>query len=311
MRAIASYILKGMLQAILSASVPAVLSLSAPFMLKLLLIYFSGIVVALITLRMGPRQGFTVLFVSVIATVLAAQFMGLNNASGLDLWNTIYLWVLVWLGASVLQTSRSLVLMLEVVGLMGMLTILAFFVLVDNPIQTNMKLLQPIGVVLNHPDSGMNPTEVTTMINSAAKLLAGSVVTYTVLGVMICVFVARSWQAKLFNPGGFREEFITMRFGQKMGFLAIGLIVALTFSGALGQQISLMLMNISMVLGLLFVVAGLSVTHGLVALRENKGFWLVGIYALLIILSKIMAPFLMTLALSDIWADYRSRFRKN
>ena len=310
MRVVASYILKGSLQAILAASVPAVLSLIAPFVLKLLLIYFSGIVVALVTLRMGPRQGFSVLLISVVSTVLAAQFLGLNNASGLDLWNTIYLWVLIWLGASVLQSSRSLVLMLEVVGLMAMLTILAFFVLVNDPMQITMQLLQPVKLVLSHPDSGMNPTDVANIINSAAKLLAGSVVAYTVIGALICLFVARSWQAKLFNPGGFKQEFMTMRFGRQVGLLSIILIIALMLSGVIGQQASLVLMNISMVVGLLFVIVGLSVMHGLVAQLGNKGFWLVGMYALLIMLSKIMAPLLMTLALSDIWVDYRTRFRK-
>jgi len=310
MRVVASYVLKGSVQAILSASVPAVLSLSAPFLLKLILIYFSGIVIALVTLRMSPRQGFLVLFTSVVSTMLAAQFFGLNNASGLDLWNTIYLWVLIWLAASVLQTSRSLVLTLETVGLMAVLTILAFFVLVNDPIQLNMQLLQPVGLVLNHPDSGLSPAEVTNIISSAAKLLAGSVVTYTVFGVVICLFYARSWQAKLFNPGGFKQEFMTMRFGRQVGLISIVLMLSLMLSSVIGQQASLMLMNVSMVFAFLFVIVGLSVVHGLVAQYENKGFLLVGLYALLIMLSKIIAPLLMTLALSDIWVDYRTRFRK-
>ena len=310
MRVVASYVLKGSVQAILSAAVPAVLSLSAPFLLKLMLIYFSGIVIALVTLRMSPRQGFLVLFVSVVSTILAAQFFGLNNAGGLDLWNTLYLWVLIWLAASVLQTSRSLVLTLEAVGLMAVLTIIAFFVLVNDPIQLNMQLLQPVGVVLNHPDSGLSPAEVTNIISSAAKLLAGSVVTYTVFGVVVCLFYARSWQAKLFNPGGFKQEFMSMRFGQQVGLISIVLMLSLMLSSVIGQQASLMLMNVSMVFAFLFVIAGLSVAHGLVAQYENKTFLLVGLYALLIMLSKIMAPLLMTLALSDIWVDYRTRFRK-
>lgn len=310
MQAVASYILKGSTQAILSAAVPAVLSLAAPFLLKLLLIYFSGIVVALVTLRMGAKQGFSVLLISVVATILAAQFLELNNASGLDLWNTIYLWVLVFVGASVLQASRSLVLMLESIGLIAVLTILAFFVLVDDPKQVCLQLLEPIGEVLNRPDSGMTPTEVTEIINSAAKLLVGSVMVYTVLGVLTCVFVARSWQAKLYNPGGFRQEFMSMRFGRKVGLLSIVLLVFLMLSGTMTELLGLMLMNISMVVALLFVVVGLSVSHGLVALRENKGFWLTGLYAMLIMLSKVVTPLLMTLALSDIWMDYRTRMKK-
>ena len=49
---------------------------------------------------------------------------------------------------------------------------------------------------------------------------------------------------------------------------------------------------------------------GLIALKDSSGFWLVGLYALLIILSQIIAPMLMILALTDIWVDYRTRFAK-
>ena len=311
MRAVASYILKGPMQAMTSALVPAVLSLSAPFMLKLVLIYFSGIVVGLVTLRMGPRQGFTVLLVAMLSTVLIAQFPGLNNTSGLDLWNTVYLWAMVWLGASVLQATRSLAMMLEVTGLLAVLTIVAFFLVVNDPVQFSLQLLQPMREMLSHPDSGLSPTEVSGLISNAAKLLVGSVVAYTVFGVVISLFIARSWQAKLYNPGGFQKEFMALRFGKQVGLLAVIMIIALMFSGMLGELAGLILINISIIMGLLFVIVGLGVSHGLVAELDNKGFWLVGIYALLIMLSKVMAPLLMTLALSDIWVDYRSRFRKN
>jgi len=310
MRVVASYILKSPMQAVLSALVPAVLSLIAPSLLKLLLIYFSGIVVALVTLRMGPKQGLTVLLIALIATVSVGQLLGLDDTRALDLWSSVYIWVMIWLGAGVLHQTRSLALMLEVVGLIAILTILAFFVLVDDPIQVCLQLLQPMSEVLSRPDSGLSPAEVTTFTNSVAKYMIGGFAAFTVISAVISLFIARSWQAKLFNPGGFKQEFIALRIGRQAGLLAIAIMLALMLSETIWQQTSLVLVNFSFIVVFLSVVVGLAIVHGLVAQRDNKGYWLVWVYALLIMLSTIIAPLLMTLALSDIWVDYRARFQK-
>jgi hypothetical protein len=80
------------------------------------------------------------------------------------------------------------------------------------------------------------------------------------------------------------------------------------FVSALNEQLALMLENCSVVIGMIVVVFGLSIVHGLVASHERSGFWLGGVYVFLFLLTKIVAPVLMVLALSDVWVDYRQRF---
>jgi hypothetical protein len=310
MRTLASYILKGPTQAVLSAAVPAAVSVSAPFLLKLILIYFSGIAIALVSLRLGARKGLTVLLAAALAALLAGQLFSLSEQARLDLWNSVYLWASLWLAASVLQASRSLALALETIGLVAIVTITAFFLLVDQPVQTGMQLLEPMGRLLRDPASGLSSQEVTDMMLSAATLLAGSVVAYTAFNVVICLLIARAWQARLFNPGGLQKEFRALRLGRNVGLFTIVVIVGLMFTRHLGEPLSLILMNVSIVIGMLYVIVGLGVAHGLIAQKDSSGFWLVGLYALLIILSQIIAPMLMILALTDIWVDYRARFAK-
>ncbi len=311
MRVIASYILKGPLQAILSAAVPAAVSVSAPFLLKLALIYFSGIAIALVTLRLGARQGLIVLTGAAIAALLSGQLLQLSEHARLDLWNSVYLWILLWLAASVLQLSRSLILALQTIGFVAIVTVVAYFLLVAEPIQAGLQLLEPMGRLLREPGSGLSSQEVDAMLLSAATILAGSVVTYTAFGAIICLLIARAWQARLFNPGGLQQEFRALRLGRNVGVFTIAVIVALLFSQNLGEALGLILINASIVIGMLYVIIGLGIAHGLMAQRDSSGFWLVGLYALLILLSQIVAPLLMALALTDIWVDYRTRFAKN
>jgi len=310
MRVIASYILKGPLQAVLAATVPAIVSISAPFLLKLLLVYFSGVAIALVSLRIGGRKGLGILLITVFAVLLAGQVMQINVNARLDLWNSVYLWALVWVAASVWQWSQSLSLTFEVTGLISIITVIMYFVIVDNPFQTNLGLLEPLGQVLSQPGSGMSAQEVNAMLLSAATILTGSIVAYTALGAIISLFVARSWQAKLFNPGGWQQEFRALRLSRHVGIMTIALIVAMVFSSHLGESIGLLLINISVIIGLLYVIVGLGIAHALLALKDSSGFWLVGLYALLILLSQLVAPLLMALALTDIWVDYRTRFAK-
>jgi hypothetical protein len=290
--------------------VPAAVSVSAPFLLKLILIYFSGIAIALVSLRLGARKGLTVLLAAALAALLAGQLMTLSEQARLDLWNSVYLWTLLWLAASVLQATRSLALALETIGLVAIVTIAVFFLLVDQPVQMGMQLLEPMGRLLRDPASGLSSQEVTEMMLSAATILAGSVVAYTAFGAVICLLIARAWQARLFNPGGLQMEFRALRLGRNVGLFTIVVIVGLMFTRHLGEPLSLILMNASIVIGMLYVIVGLGVAHGLMAQQDSSGFWLVGLYALLIILSQIVAPLLMILALTDIWVDYRTRFAK-
>ena len=308
MRAVASYILKGPSQAVLSASVPAAFSVAAPFLLKLLLIYFTAAVIALVCLRLGAKKGLIILLAASAAALVAAAVIELGSLAKLDLWNAVLLWGVTWATASMLYLTRSLALTLEFLALVSLAPVVIFFMVVDQPRELSRQLLEPMRQVLVDPAAGFTPQQVEEMMGPVIDILPGSIVAYTVLGIIISLFIARSWQAGLFNPGAWQQEFRLLRLNTKAAIATMILFIALMFVSALNEQLALMLENCSVVIGMIVVVFGLSIVHGLVASHERSGFWLGGVYVFLFLLTKIVAPVLMVLALSDVWVDYRQRF---
>jgi len=115
--------------------------------------------------------------------------------------------------------------------------------------------------------------------------------------------LARSWQAKLYNPGGFRSEFhrLRLRGPVALGLLALMLVlVEMNLAGSLAI----------MVLGLPLLVAGIALVHGVIAGRGLGVQWLVGFYVALFLLGGSLVMVLVLIAFIDSWVDFRKRFRQ-
>jgi len=307
MRIVASYILKGPVQAILSALVPAVLSISAPFILKLLLIYFCGAAIALVSLAITPARGLMVLLLAITALLLGSQLLGLDSQAMLDIWNSVYLWSSVWIAASLLQILRSLAISLQALGMLAIASITVFYLTVEEPVKLCRELLEPFRQILLQSQAGNGVKDLDVILHEAARILPGSLLTFTVLGAMFSLLIARSWQARLYHPGALQREFQSLRFSKNMGLFMLVLIVALIFSQSLGDQVKLILANSIIVFGLLYAFAGLAIVHSVLGTNDKARFYLIGVYVLLIVQSAIMIPILMTVALTDTWLDYRGR----
>ena len=121
--------------------------------------------------------------------------------------------------------------------------------------------------------------------------------------MMLCgvgsVFLARHWQARLYNPGGFQQEFHQLRFGKTFS------LVVLAFS-TLAMFLGVSLLNhIAMVLLAAVMFQGLAVMHCVVKNRSMSSAWLVGLYVLLLL--PHTSALLGALGLADNWLDVRKR----
>lgn len=130
------------------------------------------------------------------------------------------------------------------------------------------------------------------------------VLLYSLFGVVhmflaICLaMVARWWQALLYNPGGFRQEFHGLRLPPRVAMPLAGLFLAASFGvPVLAGWV------LYFVMPLFF--AGLALVHGLVGLKKLSGLWLGAFYLLL--LSPVVAQLLTVAALFDSWYDFRRR----
>lgn len=115
--------------------------------------------------------------------------------------------------------------------------------------------------------------------------------------------LARSWQAKLYNPGGFRAEFHRLRL---RGPVALGLLVLMLALVELNLAGSLAIM----VLGLPLLVAGIALVHGLMASKGLGLQWLIAFYVALFLLGGTLVMLLVLVAFIDSWVDFRKHVRQ-
>ena len=131
-----------------------------------------------------------------------------------------------------------------------------------------------------------------------AGLLIGGVTGLIVLiAAVACLALARSWQAGLYNPGGFREEFHALR-------LAPRELAVLVVLGAIGAVLGLP--GLGMLLWVPLLVAGIALVHGFIGLKGMNGLWLVAFY-LLLITTWPMILIVLLLAFIDAFANIRGR----
>ncbi len=128
----------------------------------------------------------------------------------------------------------------------------------------------------------------------------GVVAWFNLVSCILGLVLARSWQSHLYNQGGFREEFHRIRLPLTV---AMGLL-AFTLVGATFVPFLLVLVPAAT---LPLLVAGLSMIHGLVGMRQLGSFWLVGFYILLIFVTQLAYPVIVLTACLDSLFDFRAR----
>lgn len=122
---------------------------------------------------------------------------------------------------------------------------------------------------------------------------------YQLLLMTISVLLGRYWQARLYNPGGFREEFHNLRFDRSV-MLVLLVLIGL---GLYGQP---PFSDWLMMFCLIPVLNALAVVHSLVAKWQMGTMWLFAAYLLLL----IAAPAFVLLGFADNAADIRKRLQR-
>lgn len=116
------------------------------------------------------------------------------------------------------------------------------------------------------------------------ELMTGSVMANFMLMTLAGLFLGRSAQARLVNPGGFRREF----HGLRLGHAALA-VSGLLLLAALATKATLAL-NMTAVVLAAWLVRGLAVMHGLAASLGLATGWLVVSYAALGVAALLASP---------------------
>ncbi|NBV75621.1 MAG: hypothetical protein EBR59_06605 [Methylococcaceae bacterium] len=214
------------MQAIMVASAFALLSLVLPPVSII-----SSAAVALVTLRLGPKQGFWVLIAgSLAAAILSTLLLGTYQFA---LLYSVILWLPVALIAWVLRNTRSLGIALESAVGLASLVVLAFYVMQADVAGFWLQILD----VMTQSMQSSNPDVAMDALKDSAELFAhymtGGVAAGSVFGLLLGLFLARGWQANLYNPGGFVQEYKLLRSNKLIAFLSLFLAVVAALASIL------------------------------------------------------------------------------
>jgi len=291
---LAAYIMRGRMQAMIVASSLALLSLMMPPVSVV-----SSATVALVTLRRGTFEGLYVLGCSSVAAGLLG-FLAIGNYQFALLY-VMVLWLPVWLISIVLREGRHLSLAVEIAILIGILGVIGFYLYAEEPAAMWKAVLSQM-VPADVPVADIQRT-----IEVLAHYMTGVVAAGSVFGLLFGLFLGRWWQANLYNPGGFRQEFLSLDTRPRLSIVTVAVVaVALASSGVISE----IAWNVSILLFVLFTVSGTAVLHTLFAGMKLGRYMVPMLYITLFLIPHAML-LVALIGLSDPWLNLRKKNRIN
>lgn len=298
MRALASFIMHGRVQAI-----GTVVSLALLSLIVSPLAIFTTAGVALVTLVHGYREG----LVNIIAaTAILAVFTGIalnQPAIGLEL--ALKFWLPAWLLASIVLIRSSMSFAIVVAAASSCLLVLGFYLVTDpaaywyEVINTELiPMLKEAGMQIKEGPE----TEKLWLFMST--IMTGSAIALFLTLQTVSLLLARYWQAMLYNPKGFGQEFRQLRFGKGVANVALVITVFTIVSK------NEMALNLFFIVIVLMVFQGLAVIHGLVVKCKLSRSLLIGVYVLMLFTLQqgaIVLLFVAVIGLLDNWLNLRFR----
>lgn len=288
MRALAAYILRGRLQAISITSAFGFLSLVIPPAAYL----FSGVPVALVTLRVGPWAGIQVMLGSLLILVAGLLLMGLPATLAVSL--VLGIWLPVVFCASYLRRSESQAVMLQAAaavaaGYVGMLRL----AIADVDDWWRRQLEPHIEQLL----ANRQDLTVEQLLEGVVPFINGMIAAGLVFSLAVTILLARWAQALLYNPGGFGAEFRALLLPR---WLVVATVAALAGAILMENRLAGWLKDLVFIAMTLFLFQGLALCHLQVKARGWAVHWLWLMYAILVLLPQFVL-FVASMGFADAW----------
>ena len=286
--------------AVAAAFLMSSLVIGVPLVTGLLLI-ISGATIALVTLRQGARVGLRVIGMAALAAAVA-RFAA--TGQGLPVFAVCgVVWLPVWLMAVALRRSQQQAQALLIAAVHCVAYALTIRAVIGDVEAFWLARLWPLLTLLAERGAYQFDERQVELIASALHVWS-LVVLMCALASML--MLGRSWQAGLYNPGGFGPEFRELRLPRVLNSLAV--LVAVLFVADQSGVLELPLGGDAFViLVVLFAFQGLAVIHYRTRALSMSTGWLTGMYVLLVLMPHIVGPALATTGL----ADNISNLRKN
>jgi hypothetical protein len=274
---LANWIMRGRFNALVAAAVLGFIPLIA---------WTSVSVVALVALRRNAAEALWPLAGALMAAVIQWNGGDVSQLGAL---------LAAGIGAVVLANTRSLAMGVLLTALVAALYLAALVQWFPDRFDQLLAVFQPLFDQIRQQSEQANlldQIDPRTMVIEGFGLLTGVV-------AMAALLLARAIQARLYNPGGFRQEFHQLR-------MTPGATTALMV-GMLVSQWQPAAVIVVPLLVLPLVVAGLGLVHGLAARRPGNRTPLVLFYVALVLFAGPAFVLLVAAATMDSFIDFRKR----
>lgn len=294
MKGLAAFVMRGRLQAFAIAVGGAG---------SLLFCWISAAVIALVTLRKGAGEGFWLYAWALLPAGTLFYVFGDSGPLAL-LTGTLAL-------ALVLRSSVSLGLTLLASVVLGVVVGMLLLAVGGEYLQQLVDVFgQFLASLEQQASQGRQPVldgqaavdaqQALQLARPTVTQVAGMLGSGTAVLCVLSLLLARYWQASLYNPGGFGQEFRALRY--PIGIAAILVLVALGL-GTLGVEYR----TWAMIFVIPLSFAGLALVHARVEAKQQGSGWLVWFYIAWVLLDPVKLAVVM-FAVLDSAMNFRQRW---
>jgi hypothetical protein len=154
------------------------------------------------------------------------------------------------------------------------------------------------------PEAGLSVDE---MLDTMSKMMTGLMASAFIVSLIFSLVLGRWWQAMLYNPGGFKQEFLSLRLDKTSAIIVVVVMVVAVVSTGFGNIAT----DLAAVVMTIASIPGLALMHDWVANGGGNVIFLVVLYALMLFAMPQMTAALALSGIIDSWIDLRRFFKKN
>ena len=291
---LAAYIMRGRINAIMVAALLSLLSLPLPPVSIV-----SSAVVALVTLRHGASEGAYVLISAFLAAIVSS-FVLVGDYQIILIY-TLLLWMPVWIVSIILRESRQFLLAIETVVAIAILAVLMSYLLQPDLAKSWETLLndflEPL-IIQANPDVPVAEIK-KALLAFYSYIITGMVAQSYIFWVLAGLFLGRWWQAVLYNPGGFRKEYLALKGQKTLAIITLGIIACgSVFSGVIEQ----LCWNLLVILFVLYAFFGTVVLHCTFASMNRKQLLVPLLYITMVLVPHALIPVAL-IGLTHTWLN--------
>ncbi len=261
--------------------------------------WLSSVVIAIITLQNGPRQGLIIVAWAILPAV-AMLYLGQLAV----FINAIFLhYLLVWAFAAILRKYNSWTLLLQLSACLGIIGVILVYYLA--PDLANSLVSQLSLIVKEYKTMSVFKSADINMVFKYISILAtGLLALAIIMSNLAALFIARMWQSIVVPTIGLQKEYLHFRMPYIASLLLIGISIGLYFNENL-------FINILILAFMPFIFCGLSLFHAYSNTKKNGHIFLVILYGLLICLSPYVVMVLTIVGWLDSFLNFRKKMTFN